>query len=366
MSEAHGGKEMQKPVSEYAKYRKNLLPLNIPENYELNPIFENVAKDGNIQKGIIAFRDFLYLFFDRLVSDGDLYVKPQNRSNPEDYPFLQNINQLLIEIGSYGKLNESGDSIIINEIPLFTAPKPQISFPKQAECMRFLTQCGFVFSGIDIDAKKLTIPERQLIEVSYPENPILLTGLKALAISAENLAVRFNNNAHDLLRCDYRTMKAENTDELEILKDILHLLPKKLQKFAINLHQRYVNMGLTCITLYDNTNHFAYAYTKTSKRALSKRDIYQMRLWSFAVSMKHGYSLIVRPKKTDKYEDTIEKFSPYLKEKIKKGYGCDRKRNEACQGGCIGIILPLDDKILEIKQDIEIWLDNELPQSLKK
>ena len=367
MSASHGEIAMQKPISEYAKYIKNLIPVNIPETYALKPMFENVARAENIYSGVIAFRNFLYLFCDRLISDGDLYAKPQKRSNPEDYPFLNNINHLLIDIGYHGKLAESGDSLLITEIPLFTASKPKISAPKQMECLRFLALCGFVFTGIDLDAKKLDISEAQLVEVSYPDNPILMTGLKALSVAAVELNVRFSNNAANLLRCDYRVMKAEDTDALDVLKDILHPLPDKLQKFAIELHQRYIDMGMTCVTLYDNTAHFAYAYTKNSRRALSLRDIYQQRIWEFSVSMKDGYCLVVRTKRTDKYTDVIEKFPLYLQEKIAQGYGCDRKlRNERCQGGCQGIRMPLDDSIVDIKRDIEIWLDNELPRSLRK
>jgi hypothetical protein len=156
-------------------------------------------------------------------------------------------------------------------------------------------------------------------------------------------------------------MKAEDTDVLDVLKDILHPLPEKLQKFALELHQRYIDMGMTCVTINDNAVHFAYSYIKNSKRALSTRDIYQLRVREFALSMKYGYCLVVRAKKTDKYADVIDNFPLSLQEKIAQGYGCDRKlRNERCQGGCQGIRIPLDNSILKIKRDIEIWLDNEV------
>ncbi|MDR0326322.1 MAG: hypothetical protein LBI19_09540 [Oscillospiraceae bacterium] len=367
MSTNHGEAVTQKPISEYAKYLKNLIPANIPETYALKPMFEHVASEENIRKGVIAFRNFLYLFCDRLISDGHLYSKPLKTKNPTDYPFLHNINHLLIDIGYHGKLTESGDSLLITEIPSFTDPKPKIPVSKQIECLRFLTLCGFVFTGIDLEAKTLNISEAQPIEVSYPNNPILLTGLKALSIASIKLRVRFYNNADNLLRCDYRVMKTEDTDVLNVLKDILHPLPEKLQKFALELHQRYIDMGMTCVTLYDNEVHFAYSYIKNSRRALSIRDIYQLRVWEFGLSMKYGYCLTVRTKKTEKYADVIEKFPLYLQEKISQGYGCDRKlRNERCQGGCQGIRIPLDNSILEMKRDIEIWLDNEMPSSLKR
>ena len=360
MSTNHGEEVIQKPISEYANYIKNLIPANIPETYALKPIFKNVASEEKIRSGVIAFRDFLYLFCSRLISDGHLYAKPQKTKNPADYPFLNNINHMLIDIGYYGKPAENGNSLLITEIPLFTSSKPKISFSKQIECMRFLSLCGFVFTGIDLEAKTLNISEAQPIKVSYPNNPVMLTSLKALSIAAIELRVRFYNNADNLLRCDYTVIKAEDTDTLDILKDFLHPLPEKLQKFALKLHQRYIDMGMTCVTINDDAVHFAYSYIKNSRRALSTRDIYQLRVWEFALSMKYGYCLVVRAKKTDKYADVIEQFPLYLKEKILQGYGCDRKlRNEPCQGGCQGIRIPLDNSILNISRDIEIWLDNE-------
>lgn len=81
----------------------------------LKPMFENVASEENIRNGVIAFRDFLYVFCDRLISDGHLYAKPQKTKNPTDYPFLHNVNHLLIGIGYHGKLAENGDSLLITE-----------------------------------------------------------------------------------------------------------------------------------------------------------------------------------------------------------------------------------------------------------
>lgn len=166
---------------------------------------------------------------------------------------------------------------------------------------------------------------------------------------------------NNIFRCDYRLIKAEDTDIFDVLKDFLYPLPEKLQKFALELHQRYIDMGMTCVTINDNAVHFAYSYIKNIKRTLSTREIYQRRVWEFALSMKYGYCLVVRAKKTDKYADVIKKFPLSLQEKIAQGYECDRKlRNERCQGGCQGIRIPLNDSILSISKDIETWLDKEV------
>ena len=107
--------------------------------------------------------------------------------------------------------------------------------------------------------------------------------------------------------------------------------------------------------------HFAYAYIKKNPHTLSTQDIYSRRTWGLSISLKYGYCLVVRAKKTDKYTDIIKGFPLSLQEKIAKGYGCDRKlRNERCQEGCQGIRIPLDNSILGISKDIETWLDNEV------
>lgn len=379
MSTYHGP-VTQKSISEIAKYLKNLIPANIPETYALKPMFENVASEEDIRNGVVAYRDFLYLFCDRLISDGHLYFKlKKNPKNATDYPFLYSITDLLADIGYHSKLAESGDSLLITEIPSFTASidekgnkkKPKNPVSKLIGCLRFLALCGFVFTGIDLEEKTVNISEGQLLEVSYPNAPTLLTGLKAMSIADIELRVKRykNDNNHDnLLRCDYRLIKAKDTDVLDVLNDFLHPLPEKVQKFALELHRHYIDMGMTCATIISTFEvHFAYSYVKNSRRVLSSRDVYQIRIWEFALSTRYGYCLVVRAKKTDKYPDVIEKLPLLLQKKIAKGYGCDRKlRNEPCQSGCQGIRLPLDDSILNISKDIETWLDKELLCKLRK
>lgn len=372
MSTQHGP-IILKPISEVAKFQKNLIPAHIPEVYALKPIFKMVASEENIRNGVIAFRDFLYLFFDRLISEGNLFAKPPTKpQSMADYPFLHNITNLLVDIGYHSKLSENGNSLLITEIPTSideqgNITKPKIPISSQMECLRFLTLCGFVFSGIDLEAKTLSISELNLLEVSYPNHPILLTGLKAMSIADMELRTerRYWNDNH-LLQCDYRLLKAEDSDIIDILKDYLHPLPEELQTFVLRLHQRYTDMGLTCVMTILGDISFAYANINKSRSSLSARDIYQQRIWDFSYSIKNGYCLFVRAKKTDKYADIIEEFPLYLQKKIARGYGCDRKlRNEHCQGGCRGICLPLDDSILPISKDIELWLDHEMPNLLR-
>ena len=366
-----------KPISDVAIYLKNLIPANIPVTYALKPMFESVASEENIRNGIIAFRDFLYLLCDRLISSGHLFAKPpKTPSNMTDYPFLHNMTNILVDTGYHSKLAESSDSLLIAIIPSCNSytdengkkRSPKIPASGLIECLRFLTLCGFAFAGIDVEAKTITVSETHPLEVSYPGNPLLLTGLKALSIADMELRKgRRYWNDNNLLRCDYRLLKAEDTDILDELKDFLHPLPEKIQEYALQLHQRYVEIGLTCtLSILDDTS-FSYAYINESRKTLSSRDKYQQRIWAFSYSMRNGFCLFVRAKKTDKYADVIANFPLALQEKIAMGYGCYRKMGrEYCQGDCQGIRIPLDDSVLTMSMDIETWLDHEMPSSLRK
>lgn len=361
MSTQHGPITI-KPINEVAEYLRNLIPPDIPGDYALKPMFEGLADEQDIRNGIIAFRDFLYLFCDCLITKGDSYAKPPKKpSGIADYPFLHNITNLLVDIGYHGKLAEDGKSLLVTHLPLCAAPKPKIPVSAQIACLRFLTLCGFLFAGVDLEAKTIPISETQILHVSYPAHPALPVGLRAMAIADMELRTgRRYWNDNNLLRCDYRLLKAENTDMLEVLQDFLHPLPPDIQKFALKLHQRYTDMGLTCVLSILSDVSFAYVHISEGRKALSTREKYQQRVWEFCYSLKNGYCLFVRAKKTDKYTDVIAKFPLFLREKIATGYGCYRKLGrERCQGDCQGICLPLNDSILEMAKDIETWLDCE-------
>ncbi len=371
MSTEHGGPVTLKPISEIAQYLKGQLPANIPQKYALKSRLESIASEENIRNGVAAFRDFLYAFFDRIILDGDAQIKlPKTPKNMTDYPFLYGIADLLTDMGYHGILAENGSSLWIAEMPLFIpsteqgAKKPKNSVAKLFEGLRFLALCGFVFTGIDLNAKALPASGVQ-IEVTYPSAPLLLAGLKALAVADVELRVKryvSDDNHDNILRCDYRLLQAEAMDVLDALKDFVRPLPEEVQRFALALHQRYTGKGLTCAALLSTFEaHFAYSFMKNSKQDLSPRDVYEKRTWEFAYNMRHGYCLVVRSKKTDQYADVIEKFPLPLQQKIARGYGCDRKlHNEPCQGGCQGIRLPLDGLTAGMAGNIEAWLDHEV------
>jgi len=362
-----------KPIDEVAKYKRTLIPTHIPDGYALKSIFEELANEEAVRNGVIAFRDFLHTFFDCLISDGHQFaVPPKKPAGMADYPFLHYVTNILVEIGYHGILSKNKDLLIVSKMPLCTPSVDENGKKKSAkipasgliECLRFLALCGFEFVNADLSAKSLVISEAKPLEVSYPDNPVLVVGLKALAIAdIEMRNGRAYWNDHNLLRCNYRVLMANESYIADELRDFLRPLPEKVQAFVLSLHQRYTGMGLDCTLSIRDDISFSYAHINERNKNLSEREKYQKRVWAFSNSMRNGYSLLVRAKKTDKYADVIKDFPQSLQEKIAEGYGCYRKYGrERCQVDCQGICLPLDDTILDIAKDIETWLDNEMPK----
>ncbi|MDF2700216.1 MAG: hypothetical protein K0Q49_1772 [Haloplasmataceae bacterium] len=55
--------------------------------------------------------------------------------------------------------------------------KAKISVPKLIEALKFLISCGIYFDGIDLDARTLDMSKAASLKISYPDNPVMLTGL---------------------------------------------------------------------------------------------------------------------------------------------------------------------------------------------
>jgi len=159
----------------------------------------------------------------------------------------------------------------------------------------------------------------------------------------------------------------EDASMRDVLADFLHPLPKEIQEFALKLHQRYTDAGLACVNTRLGQISFAYAYLGKNRKTLSERDVYSKRVWEFSYSIRNGYCLFIKAKKTESYQDIIKTFDKSLQDKIAQGYGCYRKYGrERCQVDCQGFCIPLDNSILSISEDIETWLDNEIPNSSRK
>lgn len=343
---------MRKSLQDVANYLKEIMVPETYDAYAINSAYLHVSAEETIREGIRALRIFLCRLYDVLIAEGNAYDNSKKVAHEYEnrtslsvyYPFLHNVNTMLIRIGYFGVLTENKDALVCGNA-IFSE---KLSASKNLECLRFLVDCGICTDGVDTNEKKQNMLDSKSITVTYPDNPAMLIGLKVMAIAETDYRTLVNQDV--LLRCDYRVLKKAETDIVSIVQDTIKPLSADVQEFILKLHHRYLDKGLTCVV---ETKGF-HIYIKYMYK---RKDV-----WGLNASLSNGYHINAKPVKLQEYTDTVAAFSPSLREIIAQGYGCGRKRAEIghCDGGCRGLPIPLDDSVLAIQDDIVIWFDKEL------
>lgn len=342
---------MRKTLQDLAEYLQTILVPGTDTAYAVDPAYAQVMPEADIRAGVRALRGFLARMLDALAASGDAYDVHQKVAHEYEnrttlsgyYPFLHNINTLLIGMGYHGVLAEGGEALACGNAVF----APVRSMPKLLACLRFLRDCGLGIDGIDLDDKKQKMADIGTVIVTYPEDPAVLMGMKIMAIAEVDHRTLLNQDV--FLRCDYRALMRDTPDPLDILRDTIVSLPQDIQAFALSLHQHYLDQGLACAVVVKGYHvHVKYTYRR--------KDV-----WGLNASLNNGFHINVKADGTEEYPDTVKTLPPVLRELIAKGYGCGRKRAIGrCDGGCRGMPIPLDDAALAMGDDIVRWLDAEV------
>ncbi len=378
---------MRKSLRDYAKYLKEMIP-EVPADYEISSIYESIADAKSIKNGVLAFKDFLEQFYDNIMEDSDLYDNPKPTTNRTgsainlDYPFLRNIATLLMCIGVNGELNNNKDSLVINVDELITDLK-KAHVTHVGVYLQYLTNCGIEFFSIGLDRDKPKLIKNSILEVSYPDNPIMLIGLKVMA-----KAQAFPNTANCgpihlngmtiegiFLRCDYKALSTEGQLPIPMLKDVSKPFPVETQEFLLAMHQTLIDKGFKCQITNDRFSVIGYYFIYSYKnRPLTDT-------WTIRVT-PDDCDIRINVKNAAEYANIIENFPLDLLRVIKSGIGCcnpspckiekswfefivDGTQYFKCPSGCcrdIDFWIPLTnlDSEGEIRREIENWVDLEL------
>ena len=393
---------MQKPLKEFASSLKNVIQ-SIPQNYAISPIFKSIADEETIRSGVLAFRDFLCQFFDYVIAVADLYDKPKPNANrvwgginfTMDYPFLRDMAMVLMNLGLYGEFNKNGDALVLSGGELLSfSKKTRVSKP--AVYLRHLTECGIEVLGIDLDTEKPNLSSNSTLEISYPDNPVMLIGLKAMAnAQLEANKKRFKPGSSTcitlmdniFLRCDYKALGEEKTEHITLIKDAAKPFPAGTQELALKLHRRLTDFGFKCEMenrrFGSMGNFFLYSCNKGVHKRKSIEDIWIIRLTHTDCGIRFN------AKNADKYMDFIENLPTPLLDIIKTGDGCvcnptpkkcrenwipgngasfliNGQRYTKCNTKCCAECdywIPLTDLTDEVEQAIVNWIDIELSYS---
>lgn len=361
---------MDTTVGGLAKHLKQLIPKQIPENYDIQPMFLDIAREEEIYDGVLNFRNFLERMYDYIIADETLCnvaKKGKKKYSDEttltvEFPSINNIKSILLNIGQYGVLSSTGDSLLLDSWERLSLKRSynknstsKISDAQMIKGIRLLNQCGVNFSGIDLSVKRPDVNKITSIEITYPDYPQMSVGWKVFGIAQNELATRKNDDI--LLRCDYQALSRQERDVTTVLKGFVSPLTEPLQNLVIDYHKHYLDLGMTCnVELGSLCTHFMYFYKKKM-------------IWRFSTSLHNGYRMVIKTKNTHKYGEVIDTFPKVLRDRINKGYGCDRKSGSShgnCQNGCAGFRFPLDDSLLDYQEEYKLWLDSEISSMQKK
>lgn len=342
---------MRKTLQDVASYLKETMVPETHEAYAIDTAYTHVADEGTIREGVLALRVFLARLYDAVYATGNTYDLGKKVAHEYEnritlsgyYPYLHNVSIILLKIGYYGRLDEASQSLTCDHTIFYGKQ----TTAKNLACLELLAACGMGIEGIDLMDRKQDLSAINCLKIAYPDDPKMLIGLKIMAIAEIDHGTLVNQDV--LLRCDYRALKKDKTDELSIVMDTIKPLSEEIQTFILCLHQRYMSKGLTCVVEIKGYHiYIKYCY--------KRKDV-----WGINASLRNGYHINVKSTKMEEYPDTIHSLAPVLQELIAKGYGCGRKRAIGhCDGGCRGLPIMLDDTILDIRDDILTWFDQEV------
>lgn len=353
-----------KTIGTIANYMKHLLPVDMPSDFAIDDVYLDGIKRDTAWYGVCSFKSFLDKLYTYIMTDESLSIIPKKGKDKfsdettltVEFPLLNNIKSILINTGYYGKLSEEANTIIVTEWDQFSLKSSlnknsttKISTAQMIKSLKVLSQCGMVFRGIDLNEKKPDVHNIDVIEISYPEDQLVLRGWTILARAQMALATRKNDDI--LLRCDYRVLNNHEVDIYSVLKESIASLSQGIQEFILKSHKKYLELGMTCeLDKGFLCSQFIYSYKRKA-------------IWRFSISYHNGYRMILKTKHTSKYSHLIEAFPTELKTRIQKGYGCDRKTGTGhgnCQRGCEGYTFPLDHSLLAINDAITLWQEQEI------
>lgn len=359
---------MEMTLEGLAKHLKNVITPEIPKIYGIHERFQNISDEESIGEGVLAFRNFLYELCDMLIAEGNLYHIP--KKNPHEFedrltisvyfPFLHNIKSLLLNMGYYGELIEGNRTLVVG-LNIFNK---KLAPSKSLACLKFLTKCGLLFDGIDLHNKKQDLSKIENIIVTYPNNPAMLLGWKAMAVGElevgllvkepkknKNSVINYSRYSDILMRCDYRVLLSpQSYDATSIIRDTIKPLSLPVQDFVVDLHQYYLDKGMKCnVDIKDLWIKAKYSYKSKE-------------IWGINVSLNNGYQITIKAKNTHKYKETIKEFPILVQEMIERGFGCGIKRgiSDHCNGGCQGFRFGLDKSVIDIRNVIKTWINTEL------
>jgi hypothetical protein len=279
---------MKKDLTYVCNYKKALVIPSMPDNFIIAEPFRHGFTNEELRKGITAFRDFLYSFYDFLsankykidVETGKKY-DPNGSTNDSGngninncFPIFCDIPHILVALGFHGRFVKGSElKLRIHSVDLLTVicskshkymSLANKSSERLNEMFCLLSELGLCFTGLDI-SNKINFSKTGTFHITFRKNDYFIIGLKLIAEATVNNKYHYylvNMLPPAFLRCDFYPLANELPKKHKIkIREFVNPQQSEVKEWILNLDSFLMNNGCTITHTLDG-DQFSYLKRK--------------------------------------------------------------------------------------------------------
>jgi len=217
-----------------------------PEDFVVVEPFRHNLSNDDLNAGITAFRNFLYVLYDRLAADKgrfDIKTSKKEGSVYQRYPVMNDIAVILFTLGIHGRLETEPRMMLtvdgqdlLKTLPMQKYQTVQkMKGKRKLELFNYLSDMGFYFEGVDF-SKNIDLENAGTFNITYENDDYLVVGLKLLAEAQANTKTKFYRYTAAIMRCDFQPLaytqpKAPTVDIIQYV----NTQPPEIREWLIDL-----------------------------------------------------------------------------------------------------------------------------------
>ncbi|MCL2409864.1 MAG: hypothetical protein FWC96_09715, partial [Oscillospiraceae bacterium] len=254
----------RKDLADVCNYSKALVIPSIPDDFVVAERFRHGLTDDEIRKGIAAFREFLYAFFEKLAGG-------------KDQPEIIYFALTLFTLGFHGRLEtEPEKRLTVRGEDMLTVICPvteryhsliRMSGEQKLKIFRLLSDLGLQFNGAGF-SEEVDFSKTGKFYITSDKNEFFAVGLKLIAAATANnkYYIKIENLFESaFLRCDFYPL-ANATPKRHVvkIKEFACAQPPEIREWIFDIDKLLSDNG--CTVTHNLSCEFIYAKRKTKNR----------------------------------------------------------------------------------------------------
>ncbi|MDR1687171.1 MAG: hypothetical protein LBS21_00995 [Clostridiales bacterium] len=269
---------MKKDLSFVCDYWKKLVMPPLPENFVVAPHFTHGLTDDEIRKGIAAYREFLYLLYDKLAENKDKIDAESGRTyDPygelsgdgtarikKRFPAFFDLPMIILTLGYHGKIETHPDIrltvrgadtfIVIDPVTEKYQSLIRMKSERKIEMFRLLTEAGLEFKCADFKtgadfSKEVDFSKIETVHIKSAKNKYLPVGLKLIAdaITNNKYYIKLENLFGGIiLRGDFKPLQNAVAKKYKLnVRDYANAQPPEVKEWILDIDTLLSENGCT-------------------------------------------------------------------------------------------------------------------------